>query len=40
MRFDAVLKFRSQYNPYWDDMLSYIVTGDKTWISHILASSK
>lgn len=39
-RFECALNFLTQYNEEGDEMLSRIVTGDETWVSHITPESK
>jgi len=39
-RVACALKFLMRYHKEGDDMLSDIVTGDETWVSHITPESK
>lgn len=39
-RLDSALTFLTRYDEEGDDMLSQIVTGDETWVSHITPESK
>ncbi|GBN18853.1 Histone-lysine N-methyltransferase SETMAR [Araneus ventricosus] len=39
-RFECSLNFLTHYNEEGDAMLSQIVTGDETWVSHVMPESK
>ncbi|GBN88872.1 hypothetical protein AVEN_204777-1 [Araneus ventricosus] len=39
-RFKCSLNFLTRYNEEADAMLSWIVTGDETWVSHVTPESK